>query len=154
MGLFPELAEKMPVRKVSSQPEATPVAESTPAPVSEPVEPEYVLRPTMVIDKPVRTGQRIYAEHANLVVLAVVNAGAELIADGNIHVYAPLRGRAIAGAHGNPEARIFISQMEAELVSIDGVFQVFDGGIPDDLRGKDVQISQDGDKLIFKKLMG
>ncbi|CAH1090702.1 septum site-determining protein MinC [Candidatus Nitrotoga sp. 1052] len=110
-------------------------------------------RPTMIINKPVRTGQRIYAEGANLVVLGVVNAGAELIADGDIHIYAPLRGRAIAGAQGNENARIFIHSLEAELISIAGCFKVFENGIPENLRGKPVQVHLDGSDLIIEPLL-
>ncbi len=111
-------------------------------------------RPTMLIDKPVRTGQRIYAEGANLVVMAIVNAGAELIADGDIHIYAPFRGRAIAGAHGNPLARIFVQRLEAELISIAGCFQIFEHGVPESVRGKPAQIHLEGSKLIFDTLPG
>ena len=110
-------------------------------------------RPTMIINKPVRTGQRIYAEGANLVVLGVVNAGAELIADGDIHIYAPLRGRAIAGAQGNENARIFIHSLEAELISIAGCFKVFENGIPEKLRGKPVQVHLDCSDLIIEPLL-
>lgn len=110
-------------------------------------------RPTMIINKPVRTGQRIYAEGANLVVLGVVNAGAELIADGDIHIYAPLRGRAIAGAQGNENARIFMQSLEAELISIAGCFKVFENGIPENLRGKPVQVHLDGSDLIIEPLL-
>jgi septum site-determining protein MinC len=111
-------------------------------------------RPTLVIDKPVRTGQRIYAEGADLVVLAIVNAGAELIADGDIHIYAPMRGRAIAGAHGNQNARIFVQRLEAELISIAGCFQVFENGVPENVRGKPAQVHLDGSRLIFQTLPG
>jgi septum site-determining protein MinC len=107
-------------------------------------------RPTVVIDKPVRAGQKIYAENANLVVLAIVNAGAELIADGDIHVYAPLRGRAMAGAHGNQDARIFVQSMEAELLSIAGCFQMFEEGIPADVRAKPAQIYLDEARLVIQ----
>jgi septum site-determining protein MinC len=110
-------------------------------------------RPTMIINKPVRTGQRIYADGANLVVLGVVNAGAELIADGDIHIYAPLRGRAIAGAQGNERARIFIHSLEAELISIAGCFKVFENGIPENLRGKPVQVHLDCSDLIIQPLL-
>lgn len=110
------------------------------------------LRPTMVIDKPVRTGQRIYAEGADLVVLAIVNAGAELIADGDIHVYAPLRGKAIAGAQGNHEARIFVQRLEAELISIAGLFQVFEAGIPENVRGKPAHVHLEGSRLHIQPL--
>jgi septum site-determining protein MinC len=110
------------------------------------------MRPTLIIDKPVRTGQRIHAEGANLVVLAIVNAGAELIADGDIHIYAPLRGRALAGAHGNTAARIYAQSMEAELVAIAGYFQVFDEGIPDAVRGKFSQVYLDGERVVVTPL--
>lgn len=116
--------------------------------------PEPHLRSTMVIDKPVRTGQRIYAKGADLVVLAIVNAGAELIADGDIHIYAPLRGRAIAGAHGNQGARIFVQRLEAELISIAGCFQVFENGVPENVRGKPAQVYLDGSRLVFQPLPG
>jgi septum site-determining protein MinC len=106
----------------------------------------------LIIDKPVRTGQRIHAEGANLVVLAIVNAGAELIADGDIHIYAPLRGRALAGARGNTAARIYVQSMEAELVAIAGYFQVFDEGIPDEIRGKFSQVYLDGEKVVIKPM--
>ncbi len=109
-------------------------------------------KPTMVIDKPVRTGQRIYAEGANLVVLAIVNAGAELIADGDIHVYAPMRGKAIAGAHGNETARIFVHGMEAELLSIAGCFKLFEEGIPENVRGKPAQVHLEGSRLLIQPL--
>jgi septum site-determining protein MinC len=124
--------------------EVEPEPEPAPAPVE--------ARPTLVIDKPVRTGQRIYAEGANLVVLAIVNAGAELIADGDIHIYAPLRGRALAGARGNTAARIYVQSMEAELVAIAGLFQVFDEGIPEDVRGKFSQIYLEGEKVVVKPM--
>jgi septum site-determining protein MinC len=109
-------------------------------------------RPTMVIDKPVRAGQRIYAEGADLVVLAIVNAGAELIADGDIHIYAPMRGKAIAGALGNLGARIFVQRLEAELISIAGCFQIFADGIPENVRGKPTQVHLDGSSLVFQLL--
>lgn len=123
-------------------------AEAAPEPVPAPAE----MRPTLIIDKPVRTGQRIHAEGANLVVLAIVNAGAELIADGDIHIYAPLRGRALAGAHGNTAARIYAQSMEAELVAIAGYFQVFDEGIPEAVRGKFSQVYLEGEKVVVKPM--
>lgn len=76
--------------------------------------------PTKIITKPVRAGTQIYAKDGDLIIMASVNAGAEVIADGNIHIYAPLRGRALAGANGDTDARIFCKQLEAELVSIAG----------------------------------
>jgi septum site-determining protein MinC len=101
----------------------------------------------MVIDTPVRAGQRVYARGADLVIMAVVNPGAEVIADGSIHVYAPLRGRALAGASGNSEARIFSLSMEAELVSIAGVYRTFDEGWSTTLSSKPAQIRLNNDRL-------
>lgn len=132
------------------------ISESQPVvPVAARAEPEIAssARPTMVIDRPVRTGQRIYAEGGNLVVLAIVNAGAELIADGDIHVYAPMRGKAIAGARGNEGARIFVQGMEAELLSIAGCFKVFEEGIPENVRGKPAQVHLEGSRLLILPLM-
>jgi septum site-determining protein MinC len=88
------------------------------------IEEKLVQRPSKVIDKPVRGGQQIYAEGADLIVLAQVSEGAEVLADGHIHIYAPLRGRALAGVKGDQTARIFCQQLEAELVSIAGVFML------------------------------
>lgn len=122
--------------------QAEPVPEIAPAPVQETPPPvvQTVATPTLVIDRPLRSGQQAYARGGDLVVLAAVNAGAEVIADGSIHIYAPLRGRALAGASGSTEARIFTTRFEAELVSIAGVYRTFDAGIPDQLSGRPVQI--------------
>ncbi len=81
---------------------------------------------TKIITDPVRGGQRIYAQGGDLIVVGAVSAGAELLADGNIHVYGALRGRALAGVNGNKNARIFCQQLAAELVSIAGQFQLFE----------------------------
>ncbi|MDO8351280.1 MAG: septum site-determining protein MinC [Gallionella sp.] len=125
---------------------------AAPLPVQAAAEMPPPVRATMVIDRPVRTGQRIYAEGGNLVVLAIVNAGAELIADGDIHVYAPMRGKAIAGAQGNAAARIFVQGMEAELLSIAGCFKVFEDGIPENVRGKPAQVHLEGSRLHIQPL--
>ena len=123
----------------------------TAAPIPEPVAPTApaatITANTMVIDTPVRAGQRVYARGADLVIMAVVNPGAEVIADGSIHVYAPLRGRALAGASGNSDARIFSLSMEAELVSIAGVYRTFDEGWSTTLAGKPAQIRLNNDSL-------
>ncbi|WIV99386.1 septum site-determining protein MinC [Kinneretia aquatilis] len=108
--------------------------------------------PTLVIDKPLRSGQRIYAKGGDLVVLALVNHGAEVIADGHIHVYAPLRGKAIAGARGNTEARIFAASMEAELISIAGIYRTTENPLPDTVQGKPAQIRLEGEKLVMEAL--
>lgn len=93
----------------------------------------------MVVTKPVRGGQVIHARDNDLVVLAPVNAGAQVIADGHLHVYAPLRGRAVAGAGGLPGARIFCQKLEAELVAISGAY-VMAEEIPAALRGRAAQV--------------
>lgn len=111
--------------------------------------------PTMVVDRPLRSGQKVYARGTDLVVLAMVNQGAEVVADGNIHVYAPLRGKAMAGARGNASARIFSLCLEPELVSIAGVYRTSETPFPKDVAGKaaQVRLSSDGqDKLIIEAL--
>lgn len=110
---------------------------------------------TLVIDKPLRSGQKIYARGADLVVLAMVNMGAEVVADGNIHVYAPLRGKAMAGASGNVNARIFSLCLEPELISIAGIYRTSEHPLSVDVQGKPAQVrlSNDGqDKLLFEAL--
>jgi len=110
---------------------------------------------TLVVDKPLRSGQKVYARGGDLVVLAMVNPGAEVVADGNIHVYAPLRGKAIAGARGNAAARIFSLCLEPELVSIAGVYRTSENPLPANVQGKSAQVrlSDDGqEKLIFEPL--
>jgi septum site-determining protein MinC len=106
----------------------------------------------MIIDTPVRAGQRVYARGMDLIVTAIVNNGAELIADGSIHVYAPLRGRALAGASGDASARIFAMSMEAELVSIAGVYQTFEDGLKQEVKQRAVQISLEGDRIEVRPL--
>ncbi|MBV8493020.1 MAG: septum site-determining protein MinC [Alphaproteobacteria bacterium] len=93
-----------------------------------------------LVTEPVRSGTQIYARGTDLVVTAAVSAGAELVADGNIHVYGALRGRALAGANGDVEARIFCSRLEAELVSIAGRYLVSEQ-LPQEQRGSSVQIA-------------
>ncbi|CAN7159783.1 septum site-determining protein MinC [Acidovorax sp. Leaf78] len=107
---------------------------------------------TVVIDKPLRSGQQVYARGADLVVMAVVSFGAEVIADGNIHVYAPLRGRAIAGARGNTEARIFSTCMEPQLVSIAGIYRTTETALPDEVAGRPAQVRLEGEKLLIEPL--
>ncbi|AYR26366.1 septum site-determining protein MinC [Herbaspirillum rubrisubalbicans] len=130
--------------------EATPAAAPAPAPQAvqaAATAPAAPAAKTIIVDTPVRAGQRLYARGADLVVLAVVNNGAELIADGCIHVYAPLRGRALAGASGNTEARIFAASLEAELVSIAGVYRTFENGHAPELAGKQVQVRLQGERI-------
>jgi len=132
---------------VESEP-ATPAPE--PAPVAPP-DPRGAGRPAMLITQPVRSGSRIYAEGADLIITATVNPGAEVIADGNIHVYGALRGRAVAGANENPDARIFALNFDPELIAIAGFYAVREGlaGAP---IGKPAQVRLDGEALRFEKL--
>ncbi|MBB2930135.1 septum site-determining protein MinC [Paraburkholderia silvatlantica] len=107
--------------------------------------------PTLVIDRPLRSGQRIYAK-GDVVVLGLVSNGAEVIAEGNIHIYAPLRGRALAGVHGNHDARIFCTSLEAELISIAGIYRTTEVPLADDVRGKPAQIRLEEEKLLIEPL--
>jgi septum site-determining protein MinC len=106
----------------------------------------------LVVDKPLRSGQQVYARGRDLVVLAMVNPGAEVMADGHIHVYAPLRGKAIAGAKGDTSARIFAASLEAELVSIAGVYRTSDTPLPKEVAGKAAQVWLADDKLSMRAL--
>ncbi|GAB3468904.1 septum site-determining protein MinC [Massilia terrae] len=119
----------------------------TPAPTAAPVAAPAAQAAAMIVDTPVRAGQRIYARGSDLIITAVVNNGAEIIADGSIHVYAPLHGRALAGASGNAGARIFALSMQPELVSIAGVYRTFDDGFPADIGKAPSQIRLTGDRL-------
>ena len=106
----------------------------------------------MVIDKPLRSGQQVYAKGRDLIVLAMVNAGAEVIADGHIHIYGTLRGKAIAGARGNTQARIFAQAMEPELISIAGIYRTTETALPENVAGKPAQVRLEGEKLIIEPL--
>ena len=107
----------------------------------------------MVIDKPLRSGQQVYAKGRDLVVLSMVNPGAEVIADGHIHVYAPLRGKAIAGARGNTQARIFSTCLEAQLLSIAGVYRTSDIPLPVEVFSKATQVRLEGSTETGKLVM-
>ncbi len=128
-----------------------PAAKPAPAPVAEPPRPA-LSGGGKLITEPVRSGQQVYARGGDLVVMAPVSAGAELLADGHIHVYGPLRGRALAGVQGNADARIFCQNLEAELVSIAGQYKV-----AEDLRKEQhwkqaVHITLAGDSLKITSL--
>jgi septum site-determining protein MinC len=137
------------VKAASQQPTPAPVPAPAPAPV--PATEEIVAIPALMHHRPVRSGQRIYARHRDLVVTSAVGAGAEVMADGCVHVYGTLRGRAMAGVRGEVSARVFCHQFHAELVSVAGVFRVFET-IPPDLAGKPVQAWLDGDDLRFGRI--
>lgn len=95
---------------------------------------------TLFIDRPLRSGQQVYARGGDLVLLAGMSNGAEVIADGSIHCFGPLRGRALAGAQGNPAARIIATNFGPELVSISGVYRTFERGIPEAIAGRGAQV--------------
>ncbi len=109
-------------------------------------------RMALIVDKPLRSGQKVYAKGADLIVLALVSHGAEVIADGNIHVYAPLRGRALAGALGDTAARIFTTCMEPQLLSIAGIYRTTETELPASVLGKPAQVRLDGEKLVVEAL--
>jgi len=128
---------------IVSQKQQAPEPEAAPAP-------QVVAGSTMLLTHPVRSGQRIYAS-GDLIILAQVSAGAEILAEGNIHVYGSLRGRALAGVQGNTEARIFCSDLQAELISIAGNYK-----ISEDLNGavlnQPVQIYLQNHTLVIKDI--
>lgn len=112
---------------------------------------DATVRPTLIVDRPLRSGQRIYAD-GDVVVLGLVSYGAEVIAEGNIHIYAPLRGRALAGVHGNLDARIFCTCLEPELISIAGIYRTTETPLAEDVLGKAVQIRLAAEKLLIEPL--
>jgi septum site-determining protein MinC len=130
-----------------AQNQAVPVVQAAPPP------PESAGAPALIHQQTVRSGQRVYARNRDLVVTATVGAGAEVMADGCVHIYGALRGRAMAGARDDVTARVFCQEFHAELVSIAGVFRVFET-IPPDLAGKPVQAWLDGDDLHFGRIGG
>lgn len=132
-GLVP--ADDAVVQRVAASPAAPRSAQPEQVPVAPPAQPG-----ALIVDRPLRSGQQVYARGRDLVVMAMVNPGAEVIADGSIHVYAPLRGKAIAGARGNPEARIFALAMDPELISIAGIYRTSDKPLPDSVIGRAAQV--------------
>ncbi len=117
----------------AAEPQPEPVSEA-PAPLAAPM-----AAGTMVIDRTIRSGQQSYAKGSDLVILGAVSNGAEVIADGSIHCYGPLRGRALAGASGNKKARIYSSNFGPELIAVAGVYRTFEKGIPAQIAGKPAQ---------------
>ncbi|HRP94873.1 MAG TPA: septum site-determining protein MinC [Rhodocyclaceae bacterium] len=127
---------------------------AAPPPAPAPVQPQAAPQPapapapsaatTMFVDRPVRSGQQIYARGGDLVLLAGMSNGAEVIADGSIHCYGPLRGRALAGAQGNAAARILATNFGPEIVSIAGVYKTFEQGIAPEVAGKPAHVRLSG----------
>jgi septum site-determining protein MinC len=140
-GFAPNATQPSRPRPAESAPRTDHAPQSQPSPSA---------AKSRLITQPVRSGTQIYARGADLVVTAPVSPGAELMADGNIHVYGALRGRALAGAGGDAEARIFCSRLEAELVSIAGHYLVSDQ-IPPEHRGLPVQIALVDDRLTIER---
>ncbi|MEG3112077.1 MULTISPECIES: septum site-determining protein MinC [Pantoea] len=131
---LPVLAEGKEGKKRSEPPE----------PEAKPIVAEPVATKTRIVNTPVRSGQQIYARNADLIVTSSVSAGAELVADGNIHIYGMMRGRALAGASGDRDCQIFCTNLAAELVSIAGEYWIMDQ-IPEEFFGKAARLSlQDG----------
>ncbi|MCU0894623.1 MAG: septum site-determining protein MinC [Rhodospirillales bacterium] len=146
-GAAPAAAEPAPA---PAEPQAAPGGTAeTASSVGEEQHPQAV--PSKVVIHPVRSGRQIYAQGGDLIVLASISPGAELIADGHIHVYGALRGRALAGIAGNPQARIFCRSLEAELVSVAGYWRVRDD-IPEELIGKPVQIYLGNEQVVIEEL--
>lgn len=106
----------------------------------------------LVITKPLRSGQRVYARHTDLVVIGMVSQGAEVIADGNVHVYGPLRGKAMAGARGDATARIFTTHLDAELLAVAGVYRVVEDKLDRSLHNQPALVRLDGDTLRIEAL--
>ena len=138
--------------RIRRQMPVAPEPQASPAPVQA----APALADAMVLDRPLRSGQQVYAKGRDLIVLAMVNPGAEVLADGHIHVYAPLRGKAIAGARGFAGARIFAQSMDPELISIAGVYRTSENPLPAEVRGQAAQVclqaGPDGDKLLIVPL--
>ncbi|KVU84963.1 septum formation inhibitor [Burkholderia ubonensis] len=143
---------RVPSAKGAGDTDAAPAVEAAavPAAAPEPAQPQAGGQ-TLVVDRPLRSGQQVYAK-GDLVVLAPVSHGAEIIAEGNIHIYAPLRGRALAGVHGNHDARIFCTCLEPELISIAGIYRTTENPLPADVLGKAVQIRLEEEKLMIEPL--
>lgn len=131
---------------------ARPAAEPAAAPAPAAAAPAAAL-PTLVIERPLRSGQQVYARGGDLVVLAAVSFGAEAIADGSIHVYGPLRGRAIAGARGDAAARIYSTCMEPQLIAIAGTYRTTDTPLADAVRGKPAFARLEGNSLSVEPLV-
>lgn len=148
------LAEAMePETRLEPRPAREEPAVAAPQAAPEPAAPAApATAPTLVVDKPLRSGQRVYARGGDLVVMSAVSFGAEVIADGHIHVYAPLRGRAMAGARGDTSARIFSTCMEPQLVSIAGIYRTAETPLPEAAAGKPAQVRLAGQSLIVEPL--
>ncbi|MNQ96542.1 Septum site-determining protein MinC [compost metagenome] len=134
-------AEPLPAREASGTTSAATPTQAAPHSAS-----------ALVITKPLRSGQRVYARHTDLVVIGMVSQGAEVIADGNVHVYGPLRGKAMAGARGDTSARIFTTHLDAELLAVAGVYRVVEDKLDRTLHNQPALVRLDGDTLRIEAL--
>jgi septum site-determining protein MinC len=164
LGLFPagrpasaskrhdaEAAQAKPAEP-SRQPPKESIAPPKSAAADLPLERQSAVRAsTKIITEPVRAGQQVYAKNGDLIALAQVQPGAELMADGNIHIYSSLRGRAHAGVGGDANARIFCRSMEAQLISIGGIYLVNDE-IEQEFLGQPVQIGCQNETIVMQRL--
>ena len=142
----PQAMPQTPPPAPVAAPAPAPVEPPPPAPAAAPG-PEFEqapVAPTLIVDRPLRSGQQVYAKGGDLVLLAGMSPGSEIIADGSIHCYGPLRGRALAGARGDTSARIFSTNFGPELVSIAGVYRTFERGIPQTVAGRGAQVRLTG----------
>ncbi|HXE18937.1 MAG TPA: septum site-determining protein MinC [Castellaniella sp.] len=170
-GLAPLDASAGPAASAAAQPDAAEPARARPAgkaPAApqpsagkgsaagkKPITPDTPASPsgeTLVVRHPLRSGQRIYAKGSDLIVMGMVSQGAEVIADGNIHVYGPLRGKAMAGAHGRTDVMILTTHLDPELLAIAGVYRVIETRLPDSLQSRPAQVTLDGDTLRIRGL--
>lgn len=142
----PQAMPQTPPPAPVAAPAPAPVEPPPPAPAAAPG-PEFEqapVAPTLIVDRPLRSGQQVYAKGGDLVLLAGMSPGSEIIADGSIHCYGPLRGRALAGARGDTSARIFSTNFGPELISIAGVYRTFERGIPQSVGGRSAQVRLTG----------
>ena len=146
-----EPATELVAKSVSDVAEVEPDAEATDG-IAIAKEVEVLVKSPLLVRRPVRSGQQVYSRDTDLIIMGSVGAGAEVLADQNIHVYGPLRGRALCGVSGSMSARIFCQSLEAELVSVAGNFRVLEE-IPAELRGKPAQIWLDKDRLNIEPLV-
>ncbi|WP_347265902.1 septum site-determining protein MinC [Paracoccus sp. (in: a-proteobacteria)] len=143
--LLPAAGRDLPLERVQR-------AESRPRDAAAPAQPEAApASGTRLVTQPVRSGQTIFADRGDLVILGPVGSGAEVIATGNIHIYGRLRGRALAGVNGDESARIFCQALDAELVAIAGLYRTSEN-LGAEVPRQDVQIFLQGDKLNFEPL--
>ena len=142
LAILSDYAATIKAEEASEATKATKVTRAEPetAATNSLPHPEVSAAPSaLIVERTIRSGQQVYARGGDLVVLGAISNGAEVIADGNIYCYGPLRGRALAGASGDRQARIFSSNFGPELISIAGIYRTFEKGIPQQIAGHPVQ---------------